>query len=264
MPEIRDMPEGDGRKYIEYSPGVRFVFYPDRQDGTDLQLFSSSTGWRSMHSSDRPSQSFIDEMRLTWQREATPMRGSKPELLPRVQRAERCVEALMQCFEMDIEGTPNRIARFWDEFNQPCDLTELMKTFDYEEPINGGQPMVVVEGIPFSALCEHHACPFFGHADIGYIPAGKVLGLSKFARLVHAASHVAFTIQERLTNQITEAIQTTMKPHGTIVVMRSQHTCMTCRGINTPGVWTTTSAVRGAFVHNPAARQEFFNLTGRK
>jgi GTP cyclohydrolase I len=184
----------------------------------------------------------------------------KPGLLPRVRRAEMAAQALLACYGDEVPGTANRIARFLEEFHQEVDLQELMKTFDYEEPKNGGQPMVAISRIPLGGLCEHHHCPFFGTADIGYIPSRKVLGLSKFARLTKAAGHSKPTIQERLTNEIADAINKALDPKGVIVVLRAQHTCMTVRGIAAPGVVTVTSAVRGNFVHVPAARQEFFSL----
>lgn len=161
--------------------------------------------------------------------------------------------------EPGIIETPDRVARFFMEFSQPCDLVALLKAFDYDQP-SEGQPMVVVKDIPLAALCEHHFAPFWGKAHIGYIPGKRVLGLSKFARLVDAAGHQRPSIQERLTNEIADALDRAIDPKGIIVVLSAEHSCMTCRGVGTPGVTTTTSTIRGAFVHSTQARQEFFEL----
>lgn len=159
-----------------------------------------------------------------------------------------------------LVDTPKRVARMYvDELaiGNGRDLAaELSTTFaeDHHE-------MVVMTGIPFYSLCEHHMVPYLGHAHIGYIPDGKVVGLSKLARLVETASR-RLTIQERLTSEIADAIERALKPSGVIVTMRATHLCMTMRGIQKPGVDTITSAVRGAFKENPATRAEFLQLVG--
>lgn len=162
--------------------------------------------------------------------------------------------------EPGLRETPNRVAGFLMEFMQPCDPVALLKAFEHEDVKHGGMPMVVEKDIPLAALCEHHFCPFFGHVAIGYIPDGQVVGLSKLARLVEGIGHSRPSIQERITNQIADAINEAMDPKGVIVVVKAEHTCMTVRGIAKPGVQTITSAIRGNFVHVPAARSEFFEL----
>lgn len=162
--------------------------------------------------------------------------------------------------EPGLKETPDRVARFLMEFNQPFDSVACLKSFDHEDIKHGGMPMVVEKGIPLAALCEHHLCPFFGHAAIGYIPDMQVVGLSKLARLVEGIGHQRPSIQERITNQIADAVNEAMKPKGVIVVVSAEHTCMTVRGVSRPGVTTITSAIRGNFVHVPAARSEFFEL----
>jgi GTP cyclohydrolase I len=161
-----------------------------------------------------------------------------------------------------LEETPERWARFFAEFNVPCDLLELMKAFDHVEGSDVGA-MVVQSGIPFRGLCEHHLLPFHGTCDLGYIPGSRVVGLSKLTRLVQAAGTRRPSIQERITNEIADTIRDGISPLGVIVVTRAEHTCMSIRGINAPGVITTVSALRGNYVHVPAARQEFMSLTGR-
>jgi GTP cyclohydrolase I len=161
-----------------------------------------------------------------------------------------------------MEETPQRWARFFEEFNQPCDLVAMMKAFDHVEGNDVGA-MVVQSGIPFRGLCEHHLLPFHGRCDLGYIPGSRVVGLSKLTRVVQAAGTMRPSIQERITNQIADAIHAGISALGVIVVTRAEHTCMSVRGVNAPGVTTTVSALRGNFVHVPAARQEFLSLIGR-
>jgi GTP cyclohydrolase I len=161
-----------------------------------------------------------------------------------------------------LKDTPARVARMYlNELSTgvSCDLGDVLNaTFD--EPHD---QLVIVKDIPFHSLCEHHMVPFTGRAHIGYIPDGRVVGLSKLARVVECASR-ALTIQERLTNDIADAIENTLKPQGVIVVLKDvEHMCMTMRGVRKAGSVTTTSAIRGVFfdpIKGPAAREEFFQL----
>jgi GTP cyclohydrolase I len=118
----------------------------------------------------------------------------------------------------------------------------------------------VQSGIPFQALCAHHFLPFFGHANIGYIPRNKVVGLSKLARLVFHAGRLRPTIQEQVTDLIADTLVEATDCAGAIVTIRAVHTCMTVRGIKAESAVTTTSALRGIFREVPAARQEFLAL----
>lgn len=158
--------------------------------------------------------------------------------------------------------TPRRVAEMYEEILQgytqdPKDL--LGVTFD--EPHH--REMVIVRGIPFYSLCEHHVIPFFGTVDIGYIPDGCVVGLSKLARLVDCFARRLQT-QERLTTQIADAIDDHLKPEGVGVIVRAEHLCMSMRGVKKPGVNTTTSAVRGSFLEDLNVRNEFLQLTKRE
>ena len=120
--------------------------------------------------------------------------------------------------------------------------------------------MVIVKDIPFHSLCEHHMVPYSGKAHVGYVPDGKVVGLSKLARVVETASK-KLSIQERLTNEVAEAVMEALKPKGVIVVIdQCEHMCMTMRGIRKAGSSTTTSAIRGVFIDNGPARSEFLDL----
>jgi GTP cyclohydrolase I len=122
------------------------------------------------------------------------------------------------------------------------------------------QNMVLVKDIEVYSLCEHHLLPFFGKAHVAYIPDGKILGISKLARLVEVYAR-RFQLQERLTEQVAEAIWKTAKPQGVAVVIEAYHLCMMMRGVQKQNSKTITSAMRGAFLDDPRTRDEFLRLT---
>jgi GTP cyclohydrolase I len=152
--------------------------------------------------------------------------------------------------------TPKRVVKAFREMtvgyaDSPAEI--LSRTFD--EPCD---EMIVVSDIAYTSLCEHHMLPFTGSVDIGYVP-GKVVGLSKLARLVDCFSR-RLQIQERLTNQIADAITKYLEPEGVAVVVRGNHACMSCRGVRKAEATMVTSAMRGAMRDNPETRAEFLNL----
>lgn len=157
-----------------------------------------------------------------------------------------------------LKDTPKRFAQSM-EF-----LTSGYRQ-DEEEVINGAffeadcDDMVIVKDIEFYSMCEHHLLPFFGRCHIGYIPTGKVFGVSKLARLVDMFSR-RLQLQERLTKQVAETILDSIKPEGVGVVMEAQHMCMTMRGVEKQNSKMVTSAMLGSFRKEQATRMEFLNL----
>ena len=158
-------------------------------------------------------------------------------------------------------GTPDRVARACEEIfggMQEDPSAHLLRQFS--EP--GNENMVIVKDIPFSSMCEHHLLPFTGKAHICYLPRdGRITGLSKLARCVVGYAHRP-QVQERLTQQIADAIEVRLEPLGVLVVLEATHTCMTMRGIRSAGSLTTTSAVRGWFKSDLKAREEALRLIG--
>lgn len=121
------------------------------------------------------------------------------------------------------------------------------------------EELVIVKDIVYYSQCEHHTAPFFGKVHIGYIPSGKIAGLSKLARLVEAVTR-RLQVQERITSQIADIMDEVLKPQGVMVVVEGEHLCMCARGIKKPGSKTVTSAVRGTFRSDAASRAEFLSL----
>ncbi|HOW18047.1 MAG TPA: GTP cyclohydrolase I FolE [Phycisphaerae bacterium] len=156
-----------------------------------------------------------------------------------------------------LRATPMRVARMYAELfsglhEDPSAHLSAMFTERYDE-------MVVLRRIPFHSMCEHHLMPFEGHADIAYLPNGKVVGISKLARVVDSFSHRP-QVQERLTNQIADLLISVVNARGVAVVMKATHTCMTCRGVQKPGSVMITSAVRGICKSDARTRSEVMAL----
>lgn len=162
--------------------------------------------------------------------------------------------------DVDREGlleTPARVTRMYEEIfaGYAVDPREVLGvTFDEQH-----EELVIVKDIVYYSQCEHHMAPFFGKAHIGYIPSGKIAGLSKLARLVEAITR-RLQVQERITSQIADIMTEELSPHGVMVVVEGEHLCMCARGVKKYGSKTVTSAVRGEFRQNAALRSEFLAL----
>jgi GTP cyclohydrolase I len=156
-----------------------------------------------------------------------------------------------------LRDTPDRVARMYGELFEGLRIdpkTYLDVGFEV-----GHDEMVILKDIPFYSVCEHHFMPFHGTAAVGYIPDGRVVGLSKIARMVDAYARRP-QIQENLTGQIADALMEALQPDGVAVVIEAEHLCMTQRGIKKPGSRMVTSATRGIFRSNEVTRSEFLAL----
>jgi GTP cyclohydrolase I len=155
--------------------------------------------------------------------------------------------------------TPARVARAFEEFfagygQDPALI--LQKTF---KEIEGYDEMIVLRGIRFESHCEHHLAPIIGQAWVAYVPSGRVVGISKLARVVEAYAR-RLQIQEKMTAQIANTINDVLKPQGVGVIMRGTHHCMTTRGVHKPDTDLVTSRMLGCFRDNPLTRQEFLTM----
>ena len=198
-------------------------------------------------------------------RSLTPSRtGPGARRRPRRAEAEAAVRTLIEWAGDDpdregLKGTPERVVRAYEEFfagyaEDPGALlaTTFEKTAAYDQ-------MIVLRDIRLESHCEHHIVPILGKAHIGYLPAGRVVGIPKLARLVEVFAK-RMQIQEALTSQIADALQEALKPHGVGVVIEAAHQCMTTRGIHKPGVSMVTSRMLGSFRDDPATRREFLAM----
>ncbi len=160
-----------------------------------------------------------------------------------------------------LRRTPLRVAKALDFLTSGSGMTvdEVVRDALFTED---AKEMVIVRDIEFYSLCEHHVLPFFGRAHVGYLPNGKVIGLSKIARVVDVFAR-RLQVQERLTNQIADALMETLHAHGVAVVMEASHTCMMMRGVQKQNSTTVTSAMRGSFEANARTRSEFMAFIGR-
>ncbi len=186
--------------------------------------------------------------------------AARPEVdLPRIERAVReILLAVGEDPERDgLLETPARVARMYAEVFSGMGSDPrvfLKKTFDVAH-----EEMVVVRDIDFNSMCEHHLLPFTGKAHIAYLPSGKVVGLSKLARIVETVSHRP-QVQERMTEELADLVMNELGALGAGVVLEAAHSCMSLRGVRKTGSSTITSAMRGAFRDKPATRAEFLSL----
>jgi len=178
------------------------------------------------------------------------------------EQAEQAVRVLLDWVGEDpcrdgLLDTPKRVAKAWLEMTDGMTETpaaHLERQFEVEH-----DSLVLLRGIRFASLCEHHVLPFIGTVDIGYIPGSKVVGISKLARVAQGFAR-RLQVQERLTDQIADAMVDRLDARGVMVVIRATHQCMGCRGVLQPDVDMVTSAVRGVFRDDPAARSELLSI----
>ena len=180
-------------------------------------------------------------------------------------KIEKAVQLFLEgigedCTREGLAETPKRIANMCEQlfggYEQDAEK-HLLRTF-YADTGN----MVVEKDITFYSVCEHHFLPFYGKVHIGYIPDGKVVGLSKLARTVEVFARRA-QIQEQLTEQIADAVMQSLQPKGVMVMIEAEHMCMTMRGIKKPGSQTVTLARRGVFETDPMLEDRFFRMLER-
>ncbi|ADY25241.1 GTP cyclohydrolase 1 [Deinococcus proteolyticus MRP] len=156
-----------------------------------------------------------------------------------------------------LQRTPHRVAKAWAYMTEGYGQT-LADVVGEGVFAAEGSEMVIVKDIEFYSMCEHHMLPFYGRAHVAYIPDGKILGLSKFARIVDLYSR-RLQVQERITTQVAEAVEELLQPKGVAVLMEGVHLCMAMRGVQKQNSSTTTSAMRGLFRTDPRTRAEFMS-----
>jgi GTP cyclohydrolase I len=194
-------------------------------------------------------------------RSGSPARNGAAELIDAA-RIEAAVREILLAVGEDpdregLQETPARVARMYAELfsglhSDPRQLLQKTFTQKYDE-------MVLERDIQFASICEHHLLPFLGKAHIAYLPAGKIVGLSKLARVVEVLSHRP-QVQERMTEELADLLMEELEPRGVGVILEAAHTCMTIRGVRKPGSTCTTSAMRGVFRDNQATRNELMAL----
>lgn len=206
-----------------------------------------------------PSETFTVERPRSVVRRIQKIRPESSVDLPTIEHAVRMIlEAVGE--DPDREGlleTPRRVAKMYAEMfagltQDPARHLRVTFPETYDE-------MVLVRDIRFTSMCEHHLLPFSGVAHVAYIPNGRVTGLSKLARVVDEVSRRP-QVQERLTQQVADLIETELESKGVAVIVSAEHSCMSIRGVRKPGSQTVTSAVRGLFKTNPASRAEVMSL----
>ncbi|HEY0948923.1 GTP cyclohydrolase I FolE [Nocardioides sp.] len=195
----------------------------------------------------------VTEARARWRPRVSPPRAEVD-----LEAAEEAAATLLRSLGLDLGTdemveTPRRLVAAYHELltGPDVDLTTFPNTEDYDE-------LVLVANIPVRSVCEHHMLPFVGVAHVGYLPDERILGLSKFARLVDLVARRPQT-QERLTTEVADHLTTHLQPRGVGVVVEAEHTCMSLRGARAQGTRTVTSALRGT-LRDPAARAEFLSL----
>ena len=190
--------------------------------------------------------------------------GSQARRRPGRAEAEAAVRTLIEWAGDDpdregLRGTPGRVVRAYEEFFAGYDEDPVALLATTFEQTSACDEMIVLRDIRLESHCEHHLVPILGKAHIGYLPADRVVGISKLARLVEAFAK-RMQIQEKLTSQIADTIQHVLEPRGVGVVIEAAHQCMTTRGVRKPGVSLVTSRMLGRFRDDPTTRREFLSM----
>ena len=160
-----------------------------------------------------------------------------------------------------LRDTPKRVARAWKEYCLGYNEDPAIHLARVFEEVGGYDELVLLKDIPFQSHCEHHMAPIIGKASIAYMPTDRVVGISKLARVLHGYSR-RLQVQERLTAEVARCIQEHLKPQGVAVVIEASHSCMTARGVRTPGVEMVTSKLLGCFLDDNRSRKEVLSLMG--
>ena len=185
---------------------------------------------------------------------------------PSPAEAEEAVRTLLRYAGDDPEreglrDTPGRVSRAYRQWFSGYDIDPVeMLTRTFEE-VEGYDEMVVLRDIRFESFCEHHLAPIIGTAHVGYIPAGRVIGISKLPRLIDAYAK-RLQVQEKMTAQIGHTLMEVLRPRGAAVVMEGEHHCMSTRGVHKPGVSMVTSTMLGIFRRDSRTRKEFMDIIG--
>ncbi|MGH9380296.1 MAG: GTP cyclohydrolase I FolE [Thermoanaerobaculia bacterium] len=184
---------------------------------------------------------------------------------PRIEKIAQHVRGILTTLDLDLTDpnlvdTDQRVARLYLEMFRGLEegSEPSVTTFPNNE---GYRHMVMEKNIPFYSLCAHHLVPFYGHAHVAYIPRDRIMGLSKFARILEFYARRP-QLQERLTEQVVDFLEEKLDPHGAMVVIEARHLCVEMRGVQKPGAETVTSALRGIF-HQRPVREEFLDLLRR-
>jgi len=211
--------------------------------------------------------SLLGEREITTTLDPRPEPGLTPIMDPETSMRE-AVSQILACLGEDptregLRDTPRRVVKMYGEllggYFQDLDTIVNGARFDVEY---GAGEMVMASEIEYVSMCEHHMLPFTGKAHVGYIPKDRVVGLSKIPRIVDMFAH-RLQVQERLTNEIADALEEAITPAGVIVILEGEHSCAGLRGVKKHGMNMTTTAQRGAFRDDRALRDEFYRLLGR-
>jgi GTP cyclohydrolase I len=208
-----------------------------------------------------------DEIAITTATDTAPEIGL-PAIMDPEATVRQAVSQILTCVGENpardgLRDTPRRVAKMYGELlgGYFQDLDTIVNGARFDVAYGAGE-MVVASDIEYVSMCEHHMLPFTGKAHVAYLPKDRVIGLSKIPRIVDMFAH-RLQVQERLTNEIADALQQSIDPAGVIVVLEGQHSCAALRGVKKHGMNMTTTARRGAFQDHRDLRQEFYQLLGR-